>query len=251
MEGIAINPRISSVHLTVPYMLKAGDGMKWDQLEHGLLELNSNHVPELCLDFGSRECVSDLLRLVLEGNALSRLCALDKVAIKSWLLSWIRSQDIRNTPTHHTVDDFTITLDTAQRIEWLLYDEPKDRKAYFDRLLETARARAQADGPKDEARTEAAVAEGPSERPLGGDRDGDHDGGRNEEDDGEAGRSSGEGSKGGEGSEGDEGDEGGRGNEDEDGGGEVGESASHIESDEPVGECGKRRDSQAKHWREA
>ena len=227
-------------------VLKAGDGVKWDELEHGLLELNGNQVPRLELYFESRECASDLLRLVLEGNALSRLCALDKVEIMGNSLFRIRRQDISNTPTHHTVDNFTITLDTAQRIEWLLW-WLGDKKAYLDRLLETARARAQADGPKDEARTEAAVVEGSSERPLGGDHDGDHDGGRNEEDEGEGGRSSGEGSKGGEGSEGDEGDEGGRGNEDEDGGGEVGESASHIERDEPVGECGKRRDSLAKH----
>ena len=145
MEGIVINPHISRVHLTVLDMLKAGDGMKWDELEHGLLELNGNQVPELELHFIGWKRPSDLLRLVLEENALSRLCALDKVEIVGYSLSRIRSQDIRNTPTHHTVDDFTITLDTAQRIEWLLW-WPGGKKAYLDHLLETARARAQANG---------------------------------------------------------------------------------------------------------
>ena len=247
MKGITINPHISRVHLTVPDVLKAGDGVRWDELEHRLLEPNGNQVPQLELCFGSRECASDLLRLVLEENALSRLYALDKVAFEGYPPFWIRSQDIRNMPTHHTVGDFTITLDTTQRIEWLLRWRTEDKKAYLDHLLETARARAQAEGPKDKARTEAAVVEEPSERPLGGDCDGDHDGGRDEEDDGEGGRRSGEGSegdKGGAGSRGSEDGDGG-GEEDEDGGGEEGESAGHIGSNEPVGERGERRDGQA------
>ena len=245
MEGIAINPHISCVSLTFPDMPKAGDGMKWDELEHRLLELNANQVPRLNLDFKSRECASDLLHLVLEGEVLSRLCALNRVAIVyNWQFS-IRSQDIINTPTHHTIDDFTITLDTAQRIEWLLQSWPTNRKLYLDRLLETARARAQADGPKDEARTEAAVVEGPSERPLGEDRDGDRDGGRNEEGEGEGGRSSGEGSKDGKGDEGGEGDTRGRDDKDGDNGEGEGESASHAESNEPVGERGEQQDGQA------
>ena len=245
VEGIAINPRISSVHLAVPDVVKAGDDMKWDQLEHRLLELNGNQIPQLYLDLIVRERASDLLRLVLEEEALSRLLALNRVEIACSISFFIRSQDIRNTPTHHTVDDFTITLDTDQRIEWLLQDEPEDRKAYLDRLLETARARAQGTARWTTRGWRQWSWRDPLRELSAKTSNGGRDGGRDEEDEGEGGRRSGEGSKGGEGSEGDEGDEGGRGNENEDGGGEVGESAGHIRSNEPVGERGEQRDGQA------
>ena len=136
--------------------------MKWDQLEHGLLELNGNQVPELRLYFESRECASDGLRIMVGGNALSRLHALDRVVIWNPSLCTLRSRDVMNAPTHHTVDDFTIPLDTSQRVKWLLQSRPGGREAYLDRLLEAARGRAQADGTKDEARTEISDAEGTS-----------------------------------------------------------------------------------------
>ena len=137
-------------------MLKAEDGMKWDQLEHGLLELNGNQVPELTLEFERREYASDSLRVMLEESALSRLCALDKVEIKRSFQGRkyfrIPGRDIINAPTHHTVDDFTITLDTAQRVEWLLQYPPQTKEPYLDRLLQTARAQAQADRRRHEER---------------------------------------------------------------------------------------------------
>ena len=147
--------------------------MQWDQLERRLAEHgddgDEHQVSSLFLQFATKRHASEILHQILEGRILPRTYASRNLFVGVGGSYHVRSHDLLNAPTSFAVAGFTMALDTAQRVEWLLEQRLGKRKAYLEHLLQTARAQVEADGTQDRARTEATIVGGPSGLDVGAD----------------------------------------------------------------------------------
>ena len=121
----------------------------FEGLEIALRNHNGTHVPHLAIYCGTHKTASTVSRLLLEGNIFPQyLGEFRKVSLyhrgASGRVAWlhIEPDEILSTPTHFTLDGITISLNTAQRAEWLVsMDFPSDRRGqYLRNLLEASRA---------------------------------------------------------------------------------------------------------------
>ena len=105
---------------------------------------DSPHFSKLVLAYinGSEneyKTLKTILHSVLDRKQL--MWALDSCKLQfetPWVDEIITSSDIVSAPTEHTDGEITITLDTAQRAEWLLCFMPDAREKYLQKLM-TAR----------------------------------------------------------------------------------------------------------------
>ena len=153
------------------------ENLPWDQLERALLEDDGDEDRiSLELQILSEERAAEFISQILKGKILSQLLALKKIEVHVFLqntgCAYLSSRHISAAPTRFDTEDFSITLDSAQRAEWLLRgwgwlevrkpptteDIESARKEYLQSLLEAARAKVQ-EGGRDQVEMGKEVAE--------------------------------------------------------------------------------------------
>ena len=143
------NPYIDVVRYYCPDTVDDADiPSHFEGLEIALSDLNATHVPLLEIHCGTHMTAKSISRFLLGGSILSRyLGELKKVSLyfkaDTKSLIPILPDEILSAPTRFTLDDITISLDTAQRAEWLLSKDEEGhnrRNRYLQDLLEASRA---------------------------------------------------------------------------------------------------------------
>ena len=140
------NPYIHLVLYSCPDTVDDADiPSHFEGLEIALIDLNGTHVPLLEIHCRTRKTAKSISRFLLEGSILSHyLGELQKVALILDYPGWVSilPDEILSAPTQFTLDDITISLDTARRAEWLLSKDHLHswRDRYLHDLLEASRA---------------------------------------------------------------------------------------------------------------
>lgn len=146
-DDLRDEPYIHSVLYTCPDITDDTDmHSHLEGLEKRLGDLQDGaHVPRLVISYRSlyrrthRKIAEDVLKLLLEGAIFSRYLSMQKVSVEHPVQPWdeISSSEILSVPTRFTLNGITISLDTAQRIKWLLHDPGDARDDYLQSLLST------------------------------------------------------------------------------------------------------------------
>ena len=141
------SPHIGNLRLICP-TIGTGDMIsRFQDFETSLIELGQADVPLLLLYCRNREVLMVLLALLLAGNIFPQLFGqLRKVSVSlrdpdADYLD-LSSDDILSAPTHSTLGDTTIALDSFQRVGWLLRTHEGARMAYLRGLPHTTQAEA-------------------------------------------------------------------------------------------------------------
>ena len=137
-------------------------------LETALIDIDNTFVPRLLITCRSVDTVRILLTLIFDAVIFTQIFGrLKKVAlqvVRDGRMQYIWSEDILSAPTSFALDDDTILLTTAQRVEWLLREQRSERAAYMRNLLESAHKASSAvnavSPSQSEARTEGIGGRG-------------------------------------------------------------------------------------------
>lgn len=109
------------------------------QLEAALIDLNGTDIPRLCIACKATDVARVLVTGILEGRVLARLHAWPRqVSLQvDRAFNLLTMEEIFSAPTCISHVDETLSLSTAQRVEWLLrYHFHRDE--YLQELLHAA-----------------------------------------------------------------------------------------------------------------
>lgn len=141
-DGLS-TPHIVSLELVCPDLGAAEMIPGLHDLETALLELHGANIPPLEIKCDRRGTGKALLHLLLSGSVFSQLFSrMRKLTVllhyrPEYRPRYYYPYEILSAPTHFTLSDVTISLSTAQRVEWLRCGY-NSRNAYLHGLLRAA-----------------------------------------------------------------------------------------------------------------